>query len=883
MSESVEKRGWSERPLFIVIVYLTVSAVWIGSSDTIVYMLVEDPALRTSISIVKGMVFIILSALLIYYLVARGFRSLEASKRSLSENERKIRAIFENAPHGMIEKDPSGVIVRLNVKAEEMLGAGHGELLGTRYVLPQATSTGAGERTIRLERKDGTVRWLRVITTVIRESSGSLQNLEMLSDVTGEVLSSERLRQRAEEMEALYDISRGIIESEMKIDSLDTMCRMAVERIGARSAWIYVLGEEGMRCLSCRGPRPQVTVRKVGDETRWLFGEKEVTAKRWEGDGTAIRVEMNGMDHIIAPMFEAGQVFGVMGFGHEDREWFTDERLATIQPFVNLSILAIQKVKMVDALKRYTNTLEEMVEDRTFELSAITHQLEEEVERTNAAQELLYREMEKLTVTLHSIGEGVVVIDPDGTVQMANRTAEEMVRHGSHGITGENLVDRLPLRDPKSDQLLGRYWSQDGTNGGTGGKAVLLDGVRKDLYYNSSPIRDQDGRTVGHVVVFRDITSEVQLQEAEERTQRLEAIGHLAGDLAHSFNNALTSILGNIEMLGMDMAEDDPRRTWLREGQEAAVRVMGLTNQLLTFSKGGQPIKKDIEPIALLDQAMRQFSQESRVRVELQADQELWMVEVDELQMSQALYRLLSYMASIGDQDRMKVDVRKVQSDLGGPGHIMYRVVRPLSNKGLPVPSWRGGQSENQGLDVTIAKSIVERHGGRIDFITTMDSSICEVMLPAYHPLDMNVARTAGPVKEGVRVLIMDDDPDVLEILHELLTRLGHKVEDSRDGLDAMSRFMQAYALGAPFDVLIMDLNVPGGMGGKEAVQRLNEKFDDVCAIVSSGYSNDPVMARHQEFGFVGVLPKPYTMKQLSDAVQKAYAAKCARPKKRNA
>jgi PAS domain S-box-containing protein len=522
--------------------------------------------------------------------------------------------------------------------------------------------------------------------------------------------------------------------------------------------------------------------------------------------------------------------------------------------------------------------LEERVAARTVELTNITEKLEEEVKRTKEAQAQLHREMEKLAVTLNSIGEGVVVTDTEGFIQLANRMAEDFNLKRSHSIVGLNLSLVLPLHDPRTGELLNDYWRRTDIKDADGGsKAVLFVGDRQDLYYNSSPVIDKDGSTIGFVVAFRDITSEMKLQEAETRAKRLDAIGQLAGDLAHSFNNALTSILGNIELLGRELPEGDARRDRIVEAQAATLRTMGLTNQLLTFAKGGEPIKHNVTADSVLNRTRDCFSIESKVELRMTVEPKTWMVDVDELQMSQALTRLLSYLAGIGDQEFIQVESYNVRPEQNSRSDVptrdvIIKMVRPhhwnKSIRGSDIVVKEAPLSENQGIELVIANSIIERHGGCLVFHSSSESSICEVLLPACVEQNMDVEVPSPKKKDGkAKVLIMDDDIEILDVLSRMLKMLGHEVDVSKDGAEAIERYAKSISENDPFDVLIMDLNVPGGMGGKEAMKILLERFPNANGIVSSGYSNDPIMANFSIYGFKNVLPKPYSLKQLEEVV----------------
>lgn len=885
------------RPIFIVSVYLAVSAVWIAVSDTVVFMLVSDGPTRTSISIVKGMGFIILTSILLFYLVSKGFRSLERSQRDLRENEGRLRAMFESSPYGIIERDQDGKVLFSNARANDILGLGTRELDGTRMEhvvgsdgrswdeVPYALVVqGSQEKDIMVRLKGGGHRWVRVISTGMQDREDAPRTLEMFSDITERVQAARELQHRADQMDALFQVSRELIGSRLGQGDLDGICVTAVERLGATSAWIAVLNDlNAATVLAHCGPVPDVGAEVMGGdmERRTLWTVDGHAGIDWGHDLEVRSFGNDGTSLAVVPLSESGKVVGIMGFGHEG-DWAASDGRAPFLSLVNLTILALQKVRMLEALRGYTVSLEGMVSKRTAELTTMARQMEAEVRRTREAQELLYREMEKLSITLHSIGEGVVVTDVDGNIQMANRMAKEFFASGAEAAIGSSLSAALPLQDPKTLDRLDSFWrSNIDRNKAMGGKAILLNNGRKEVHFNSSPIKDQEGGLVGYVVVFRDITTEVQLQDAKERAEKLEAIGHLAGDLAHSFNNALTAILGNMELLDFATPDNDPAKEYIQEGQSAIVRAMGLTSQLLTFAKGGEPIRKRNDPVRILDRVGQAYSEESGMEVRIITSGDVWDVNVDEMQMVQALSRLMYHLGRIGDHGSIEAEVRNWQEEdptyaNGQADLVLIRIERPhpgARNGATGPPLYSAGES--QGIDLTIAQSIIGKHDGRMSLGVTTLGLVFEIYLPALRQ-EVRTEATALPDKEkaSAKVLVMDDDQDILEVVSDMLRIKGHRADLAHDGAEALAMYEKALALAEPYDVLIMDLNVPGGMGGREAVRILNERHGNVRAIVSSGYSNDPIMANHSAFGFKGVLPKPYTLKQLDETVRRTSRAK---------
>jgi len=871
------RRSFFERPLEIVLVYFIVSALWIFLSDNIVFLTVQDPTMRYDISVVKGLAFIILTSILLYYLVKKGFDSLKTSQASLRRSERRIRAMIERAPYGIIESDDNGKIIRANLKANEILGTSSNELIGSNLkdfvvrstdIVPEPSPTPAYQDGVaRFSRKNGKSIWVqRVSTRISDEADSEKYFLEMIQDVTEQKESTIQLARRAEELEALYDVSRKIIGSDIAAGSLEDICGVAVDRLEASSALVYEYEPSGkMNMVAQKGTTPDLGIEAVLDK----------------GNPDPRIIVQGDTSYAIVPLREDDTAIGAMVFSHPGPEWFTKDRIRPFLSLANLSLLSMQKVRMIEALKTYTNDLEGKVKKRTKDLTDITERLAEEVKRTKEAQEKLFQEKERLDVTIHSIGEGVIVTETNGTILLANPMAEDKCALAGP-ITGLKIFEVLPLLDPLTEEPVRSFWVANDQGGVSEHKGILVNlSGRRDLSYNSAPVKDRAGYIMGYVIVFRDITDDVRLQKAYSEAQRLDSIGQLAGGIAHSFNNVLTSILGNIEMLSYAQLEESRKKTCLDDARIAAMKAKDLSNQLLTFARGGEPVRRCVSVLDLLRDIGIRYSDGSKVEVQASSENERYFVNVDEVQTGLAFSNLISNaLASAPSGIVLEVSLsyqeihsaratsiaptRYVVVDLEAPNWISQRSVTGDHNA-------QGSEmDEKQGLDLAIANSIIRRHDGFMVMDTSARGSSYKVYLLAWSEcVNAPTVRSKGSLDRPAKVLIMDDDEGVLEVLSNMIEALGHNVVSSKEGGEAIDLYAQADASGEPFDVVIMDLNIPGGLGGRETIRRLQEMYANVNAIVSSGYSNDPITANYLSYGFKGVLPKPYTMKQLEEAIQK--------------
>jgi two-component system cell cycle sensor histidine kinase/response regulator CckA len=381
------------------------------------------------------------------------------------------------------------------------------------------------------------------------------------------------------------------------------------------------------------------------------------------------------------------------------------------------------------------------------------------------------------------------------------------------------------------------------------------------------------------LAIARDISERKKMQEELLKAQRLESLGVLAGGIAHDFNNILTGILGNLSLAS---ARLDPAHTiarYLDDCEKAVGQASKLTRQLLTFARGGEPVKKLIDPASLIRETASFALRGSNVKSIIELEDDLWGVEADSGQLNQALHNILinAVQAMPGGGE---VTVRAMNETLEPenknhlPAGHYIRIV--IEDRGCGIPSehlarifdpYFTTKPEGNGLGLASVYSIVTRHGGVVEVSSTMGvGSSLTIHLPALpggRPETEVVMKEPELVGSG-RILIMDDEELIREIASEILEYTGYNVESCADGKEAVELFRNARDNDVPFDAVILDLTIPGGMGGKEAASLMLEIDPHAVLIVSSGYSNDPVVANFRQYGFSGVVSKPFDAKGLA-------------------
>ncbi len=514
------------------------------------------------------------------------------------------------------------------------------------------------------------------------------------------------------------------------------------------------------------------------------------------------------------------------------------------------------------------------------------------------SQRKLEAEHERLEVTLHSIGDAVITTDIDGLVLMLNPIAEK--------LTGwrQNLALSRPVneifkiinkttRDSRTcpvNEVLEKKEIVELEN-----HTLLLsrDGCEYDVEDSAAPIRDSSLVVIGVVLVFRDVTAKLKSEHEIQRSRQLESIGTLAGGIAHDFNNLLTGIFGNISLAKNFLETDNKAFGFLDASEKSIGRATDLTAQLLTFAKGGAPVTK-VQAIDEIIKETAEFSlRGSNIKLHLDIAPGLWSAEVDKGQLSQVISNLVinaqqamsdkggniylraeniynpdAKAAPLAAEQLIKISVE--DEGCGIPPHLFDKILDPYFTT----------RELGNGLGLATCHSIVLRHDGLLKFTSeTGQGSVFTIYLPAVEKVA--ILKKSEPLLEKVesvqslldaRILIMDDEPHICQLLEQLLERFGALPATVDDGSQVVSEYQEALERGEPYDLVIVDLTVPGGMGGQEAAENILQLDPKAKIVVSSGYTNDLVMAQYQDYGFKGRVVKPYQIGELKMALERVLA-----------
>ncbi len=533
-------------------------------------------------------------------------------------------------------------------------------------------------------------------------------------------------------------------------------------------------------------------------------------------------------------------------------------------------------------------TLANSFQDMRAAIRQTIHELEQENAERKKAEKALANEIEQLDVTLKSIGDGVVTTDKDGRIILMNTVAGKLTGWENKEVTGRALKDVLILVDQQTgeptDNLVEKILA-GGTTPPTEGHVTLTaaNGRESIIAINGAPIRDALNNSIGVVLVFRDITEQIEIEQELLKSRKLESIGVLAGGIAHDFNNILTVILGNINLALQDEILSEKIRNRLINVEKASHRAKDLTQQLLTFSRGGAPVKAVSSLANIIKDSAEFVLHGSNAACRFDIPEDLWPADIDKGQISQVIQNIV-----INGSEAMSgggIITIACSNVVGGDnthavlanGQKYIGISIADSGEGISALNidkifdpYFSTKPNGNGLGLAICHSIVSKHNGHISVKSDLGSGTTfTVYLPAaeQRQVDDEKKTVAAPGSMQATVMIMDDEELVREMVEMMLVKMGHIPVPAVDGNEAVHLYKQHKESDTPIDLVIMDLTIPGAMGGKETVKELLAFDRQTKAIVSSGYSNDPVMANPCKYGFKAAISKPYSYEKLAEVI----------------
>lgn len=478
---------------------------------------------------------------------------------------------------------------------------------------------------------------------------------------------------------------------------------------------------------------------------------------------------------------------------------------------------------------------------------------------------------------------GVVLLE-DGCIRETNPAFETLSGFGAADLRGRPLAS-LVTDSPPGEAGDGEWaWPADEEARG-GGDRCLRTRAGALRPVRIAPDLPAIHRPGWRPVVVQDLTERRTMDQERLKNRQLASLAALSGGIAHDYNNLLTAIMGNISLVMTYLDPGDHLHGLLDQAQQASLVARELTNRLITFSRGGAPVKEIVRLAPLIEGAVAFALSGSSVTVDFSIPDDSWCIAADHAQMTQALHHLvINAREAMPQGGQIQVDVAHLEAPpaerargggdavririrdegQGMPPEILERIFDPYFSTKTK------GDQKGQGLGLSIAESIVKRHGGRIGVSSQVGKGSCfTIDLPVVRePADPRRVEAPAPEpalgRRSGTVLVMDDEAMIRDLAVHLLQRLGYEAHTARDGEEALALYARALERGRPYDAVILDITVRGGMGGKEAIRGLRDLDPRVRAIVSSGYADDPGVINYREHGFCGVVAKPYRIQELA-------------------
>ncbi len=806
--------------------------------------------------------FAVLSALAMSFLVTSSWRSYRAFRAHLQKAEAAMaqnRAIIDNTLDGVITVDERGYIQSINPAAERMFVQKAAEVIGQNVSLlvPQRlffhdmNNAGRGA-IIAVGQRQGYYSFPIEISLSMMEVTGRKQFVAIVRDVSERQKSEDTLRQ----------ISLGVSTTTGE-EFLRSLLKQLAKALQNDYAFLVELSGNGQEQFTTLSIAEQGSIMRSGqcDLTNTAFAESMTKGfrsylggVRWKFVEDKTLHELAIESFIGAPLIDhRGRTVGVIGI--LDRKPLTETQIteSTLQIFAARAAAEIERKR---------------------------------------SEEALAAEKERLAVTMRSMADGFITIDNGGSVLMLNSVAEHLTGWSQEDGTGKPLATVFRILNERNRKSCTRALQrivEAGVAEGLDGPTIMVarDGAERLIESNAAPIRDRSGGRIGAVLVFRDVTEKRRMDEERQKADKLESLGVVAGGIAHDFNNLLTAILGNLSLALLRKELDVEVGERLTAAKRATNRAQELAQQLLTFAKGGAPIKQTAAIQQLMRDTMSLTLHGSKVLCEFHLADTLWPVDIDPGQISQVINNLAinaEQAMPAGGVLRVHAENFELPSDSVSLGLHAGRWVRiAIQDQGIGIPEeyvkkifdpYFTTKPKGSGLGLATAYSIIKNHHGVIAVDSQPgEGSTFTICLPASKN-ELKV-QTSAPVPLAVgaaRVLVLDDEEAICMLVTCALEPLGYEVTETNDGTQAIAAYQKALADGKPYDLFISDLTIPGGMGGQETIKRLTEIDPNIRAIVSSGYANDPVMSRHEDYGFCGMIAKPYEIDALGRKVAEAIA-----------
>jgi two-component system cell cycle sensor histidine kinase/response regulator CckA len=829
----------------IVAAYILFGFLWILFSDVLLGYLTQDPALLQRISMIKGLGFILITALLLHYLIATHVRRTSAVAKRLTSSTEDLQTVQHKLQLTDFSMDNISDAIQwitidtrfweVNRAACNMLGYSREEYLSLSiFDIDPYFSLEEWQRHLEEIRRTGSLyqrrfhktRDGRIFPVEIASNYIKFGENEYYCAVVRDITERNKAEQEAAFFRALIEYTRD----PFYVLSPDEDYRMVYANRAACEHYGYDL--EQLQTMTIPDWDPNFDLERLDPLAQEMR------------DGIPIRFET--VHKVASGRLVPVEVTSSL-LVHNGREY-------TCGYFYDIT----ERKAMGDALKE-----------------------------SEARYRALSLEFQAL---LDGVPDGLTLLSPDLEVLWANPASARAVAMEPEDLIGKRCYEG---RHGSTMPCEGCIVLKTFASGEALETVVHSERTSRTIELRSAPVKDDQGRIVKVIEIGRDITAQIEAEaerlELETKllhARKLESLGILAGGIAHDFNNILTGILGSLSLLRTRISEDSQGLQRIDQCEQAVSQARGLTSQLLTFAKGGDPVKKAVALGPVIENTVSFALTGSNIVAKVQMAEDLWPVEADEGQIGQAINNLLINAAQAMPQGgAVRVEARNYAL---GPGEspplpegcYVGIAVRDQGNGIAPnhlekiFDPYFTTKTSGTGLGLTSAYSIVKKHDGDIRVSSRPgQGATFEVLLPASHaPACSEDSAGAHTVSDGNGlILIMDDEEYIREILVEMLTLLGYDTDACANGEELIRMYRDMAGQGRAPDAVIVDLTIRGGMGGLEAAKAVLEFDSRARLIVASGYSTDPVMAHFQEYGFTAALAKPFQLEDIKRELAKLF------------
>lgn len=507
--------------------------------------------------------------------------------------------------------------------------------------------------------------------------------------------------------------------------------------------------------------------------------------------------------------------------------------------------------------------------------------------RRMQAEKAMRENEEELKAINEAAANAIIAIDSNKNILHWNPAAEKLFQYSATEVVDKPITSIIsPPRHQSHFTKISRKFKLPAETDSMEAKTIELYGYKKDgtefpveVSFSAFNKNDQ-WHTVG---IIRDISARKRMEKEVLRAHKFESLGVLSSGIANDFNNLLTAIIGNINLVRKLSGIPADSIELLKNAEKASRRVKALTQQLLTFSKEGMPIRKITAVDSLIRDSVEFALYGSTIVSRFDIPDDLLLVDVDGAQIGQVVQNIVTNArqaikgsGAIHIECRNILDAQAEELPLRLQGNYVEIAIRdsghgiPLRHQGKIFEPYFTTRDNGSGLGLTIAQSIIQRHDGYIHVNSEENKgSTFTIYLPAavdqHMPEEQEKKRGKG---KNFKILVVDTEEMLLGIAGRMLVHLGHECVCAKSSREALDLYKHLWKTGSPVDGVIVDLTLPGGMGGKETAAAIFDINSEARIIVSSGYSNDPVMVDFDEYGFCAAIAKPFDMDELAEVIE---------------